>query len=191
MGIHIDCHGENKKHCNNSFIKCLILFIPLFILIAFLVIVAIINKPGPQGPPGPGSELVGLQVQLTDETSTIDNNSPFIFNSLFNDVTDAVSYDSATGLFTITETGNYYIDWWVAVDGSPIAVTIDISLVTSNGIVATSSTPILSDQMSGNALISVTEAPITFRLVNTTGNEIFIGPTTVKANLTIINLGPN
>jgi len=107
------------------------------------------------------------------------------------DVTDAVSYDSATGLFTITETGNYYIDWWVAVDGSPIAVTIDISLVTSNGIVATSSTPILSDQMSGNALISVTEAPITFRLVNTTGNEIFIGPTTVKANLTIINLGPN
>ena len=191
MGIHIDCHGENKKHCDNSFIKYLILFIPLFILIAFLVIVAIINNPGPQGPPGPGSELVGLQVQLTDETSTIDNNSPFIFNSLFNDVTDAVSYDSATGLFTITETGNYYIDWWVAVDGSPIAVTIDISLVTSNGIVATSSTPILSDQMSGNALISVTEAPITFRLVNTTGNEIFIGPTTVKANLTIINLGPN
>ena len=38
---------------------------------------------GPQGPTGPGSELVGLQVQLTDETSTIDNNSPFIFNSLF------------------------------------------------------------------------------------------------------------
>ena len=53
MGIHIDCHGENKKHCDNSFIKCLILFIPLFILIAFLVIVAIINNPGPPGPPGP------------------------------------------------------------------------------------------------------------------------------------------
>ena len=92
-------------------------------------------------------------------------------------------------MFTITEPGNYYIDWWVAADGSPVAVTIDLSIVTSNGIVIAASSPILSGQLSGNALISVVDAPITFRLVNTTGNEIFIGNTTIKANLTILNLG--
>ncbi|HHT37893.1 MAG TPA: hypothetical protein GXZ95_00570 [Mollicutes bacterium] len=153
-----------------------------------MLIFAVINNQGPPGPPGPGSALVGLQVQLTDETAIIENDSPIIFNTLFNDVTDAVSYNPATGLFTITETGNYYIDWWVAVDGSPVAITIDVSLVTSNGVVATSSSPILSGVVTGSTLISVTEAPITFRLVNTTGNEIFIGNTTVKANLTVVYL---
>ncbi|NLM63628.1 MAG: hypothetical protein GX190_04885 [Mollicutes bacterium] len=202
MGIHIDCCNDNKKHCDNSWIKFLFVFIPLLILIAFLIFLAIIINPGipgppgppgpegPQGPTGPGSQLEGLQAILTDSTSIIENNAPIIFNELFNDVTDAVSYDPATGLFTITENGNYYIDWWVAADGSPVAVTIDISLVTSNGIVATASSPILSGQMTGSTIISVTNAPITFRLVNTTGNEIFIGNTTVKASLSIINLGP-
>lgn len=163
-----------------------LLLIPIFIfsilaIAAFAISIFFANE---------GLEGMQLQYQ-TEDIVTIDNDAPVIFNTIITDNSPYISYDDTTGEITVTKSGTYYINWWVSADGSPIAVTIDLSIVTSTGEVITASNPILSGQMSGNALLDITASitdPVTIRLVNTTGNEIFIGQTTVKADLTIINV---
>ncbi len=179
-------HDENS-HCKDNHpggsLIGIILLIPM-LLLTFLTIAAlsisIISAT---------NELEGAQLQMQGDVQTIDNNTPVIFDTIITDNSSGISYDTTTGEITITESGTYYINWWFSADGSPIATTIDLSIVTSTGEIITASNPILSGQMSGNALLDITASagsPVTVQLINTTGNEIFVGFTTVRADLTII-----
>lgn len=177
---------QNEKfYCKHNCCNCLslLLIIPMLlfslIAIAALTISIVFSN----------TEFEGAQVQLQGVVPTIDTDAPVIFDTVITDNSSGIAYDSTTGEFTITESGTYYINWWFSADGSPIATTIDLSIVTSTGEVITASNPILSGQMSGNALLDITASvgtPVTFQLINTTGNEIFVGTTTVRADLTII-----
>lgn len=145
---------------------------------------------GPTGPQGEPSQLTGLQLQLDSdrEPFTVENNDPIIFNNIISNLSPSLSYDATNGTITINENGVYYISWWVAVDGSTIANFISLAISTSTGELIEASTSILSDQISGNALLNVTSAPITFQLINVTGNDIFIDDSPIQADLTIIHL---
>jgi len=177
-----DHHQPSK--CQSGFLG-LLLLIPMLIFsliaIAALTISIIFS----------GTELEGAQVQLQGDVLTIADGAPVIFDTLITDNSSGIAYDAITGEITITESGTYYINWWFSADGSPIATTIDLSIVTSTGGIITASNPVLSGQMSGNALLDITASvgtPVTIQLINTTGNEIFVGATTVRADLTIINV---
>lgn len=143
---------------------------------------------GPLGPTGPDGNLTGIQVQLVGPIITIGDEEPILFNTIVNNLSPDITYNPITGQISFNSNGVYYINWWVAVDGSTVANYVSLAIITSAGDTIEASTPILSDQMSGNALLNITTAPVTARLINITGNDIFIGNVPVQADLTIIHL---
>lgn len=177
---------KNKK--NNSGCIGLFLLIPsiiiLVIALVFFIISIIIRPFIPE-------EIEGVQVQLQGATSIVLDTEPVIFDTLIADQSPAIEYDNATGEIIITRSGTYYISWWVAADGAGPATTIDLTLRTSTGIEISASSPIVSGVVTGNALIDVNASigtPVIVQLVNTTGEDLFIAPTTVKADLTILRV---
>jgi hypothetical protein len=102
----------------------------------------------------------------------------------------SIAYNVVTGTFTITETGVFYINWWISVDGMDGGVDIvpTFTIMTSAGDIISSSSPIITGQMSGNALLGIVASPVTFQLINDTDSTIGFGVTPVKADLTIFNV---
>lgn len=179
-------NGHNQTDSYPWWPLRLLSFIPMFLMfllaVATFVLGIVLST----------TEIEGVQLQLQGDILTIADGAPVIFDEIITDDSAAISYDAATGTITVTESGTYYINWWFSADGSPIATTIDLAIVTSTGETITASNPILSGQMSGNALLDITAtpgAPVTIQLINTTGNEIFVGATTVRSDLTIVNIG--
>jgi hypothetical protein len=145
---------------------------------------------GPSGTPAPASQLTGIQVQLqAEETPIVPTLTPVIFNTIINDFSPFISYDSSTGTVTITETGVFYVNWWAAVDfsdGPDLSVTL--AIITSAGDNIQASSPIISSQISGDALLAVISTPFTLQLVNVTAGNIAFGSAPVKAGLTVLEV---
>ncbi|HWQ77173.1 MAG TPA: hypothetical protein VN381_00005 [Anaerovoracaceae bacterium] len=109
-----------------------------------------------------------------------------IFDTIINDQTDNIIYNPATGAFTITRAGNYYVSWSVATDGAGPAINVTYA-VTVNGLpFAAMSSPIVSGELSGEALVTVETAPAVLTLVNVTGEDVFVPLTPVQANIVIL-----
>jgi hypothetical protein len=102
--------------------------------------------------------------------------------------TTAITYNAVDGSFTISVPGIYYFDWWIAVDGAAAAPTIAFELSGSNGTSVYTASAIVSDNLSGNALVNVAAAPVTFFLLNQSGDTAFIPGLIAQANMTIIHL---
>lgn len=149
------------------------------------------GAPGPTGPTGPsgvGSILSGIQVQLQLNTySTIADGAPVLFNTILFDKTDAITYEPLNGIFTIDTPGVYYFDFSIAMDGAASSPTIAYELNGSDGTSVYIASAIVSDLLSGNALVDVKE-PTTFRLLNKSGDEAYLPNLIVQANMTIIHL---
>jgi hypothetical protein len=112
-----------------------------------------------------------------------------MFNTVTNDRTADISYNPGTGVFTITAPGNYYVSWWVAVDGSdgPINLAFAVELNDAGGVIGTA--PTVTGQINGSALITVTITPASVTLINVTGASVVLADTTVQANMVIIEVG--
>lgn len=142
--------------------------------------------PTPTPEPTPAG-LEGIQAELTGaEGGLFPDGENIIFNTVVNDTTESISYDPATGVFTISEPGTYKVDWWVSSDGAGPAVTVNYTLEMNDAPYTTVSSPIVSGQTSGSALVTVDSAPATIALVNSTGDDIFIPSfTPVQAGIVI------
>ncbi|MPQ63595.1 collagen-like protein, partial [Clostridium estertheticum] len=146
---------------------------------------------GAAGTPGFTTQLRGLQVQLQDpEAVSVAPGATVIFDTTINDLSAFLSYNNITGEITITQTGVFYINWWVSTDGigGGTDTVITFAITTSAGDNINTSSPILTGQVSGNALISVAASPVTLQLVNATDGTIGFGATPIKADLTIFNV---
>lgn len=177
---HKDCHNDESPSC---FWPIILLFIP--VLIFAIIVITVIIIPAP-------ATLNGIQTQLVGDVTNLENEETVIFDDLIMDNSEAISYDDTTGEFSITQSGTYYLDWWVATDGTPLALTVDFALVTPGGdTIITTSSPVMYGQAFGSAVLEVVATdvdPFVFRLINTTGNEIFIAPINVRGNFTIIHV---
>ncbi|MFU0833516.1 MAG: Collagen-like protein [Oscillospiraceae bacterium] len=141
---------------------------------------------GPRGPRGPKEALAGIHAQMINHNSnTLEDNANVLFDSLLNTSSPSITYDSNTGIFTISETGTYLVNWWVAVAGTagPAAIAFALRLNDSTDI--PSAMPIVSGQLSGSALLTIGTAPSTLCLVNTTGSAVLYGDLPVQANIVI------
>jgi hypothetical protein len=146
---------------------------------------------GPTGATGPATLLSGLQVQYSTGTvQIIADGAAIPFNSVVNGPSPDLTLNVVTGEITIDEPGNYYVSWWIAVDGATAATTITFTLELDAAPLSSASTPILTDQMSGAHLITVVGTPAILTLVNANGNDVGIANTTVQANLVIAQLAP-
>lgn len=138
---------------------------------------------------GPSTNLDGIQVQLQGSPGAIINDAAnVIFDTVIIDESDNISYNAATGEFTISAPGNYYINWWVTTDGSAGPVNMIFSVAVNGTGIAQGDSPIVTGQLNGDAFIKVTDTPVTVTLVNQTGAEVLFANIPVQANLSILTV---
>jgi len=120
--------------------------------------------------------------------ATVAAGAAVVFDDIILDQSPNISYSTGTGIFTITAPGNYFVTWWIATDGSdgPTNVSFAVELNGAGGIIGSS--PVVTGQVSGYALITVTTTPSTVTLINVTGAAVLYAATTVQANMTILEV---
>ena len=96
-----------------------------------------------------------------------------------------VTYDSATGEITVSEAGDYAVQWWVATQSSASATGAVFSISTSNGYCRAGASPVKAGQVVGSAVITVNVAPVTISLSNTSGAAFFL-PSIVPVKASLI-----
>ncbi len=152
---------------------------------------------GPMGPTGAtgstgpeaGSTLMEAGL-IAGEELVIEDADPVLFDTIRLQA-GSITYNPVSGIFTISETGYYLVNWWVGTDGAGEAITITFALQVNGSSVSNASTPIVAGQIGGTALILVTAAPTTLSLNNDTGETVFIASTPTKAGITITRVGPS
>lgn len=152
-----------------------------------------IGATGPTGPIGDSVALSGLQMQLQGSSSgTVNNNSNILFDTTINSASPDILYNAGIGTFFINRAGNYYVSWWVNADGAQAetSVVFGIRIISggSGTFLSSSPEPIVTLQLNGSALITVTNTPTTFSLFNNTGAPVNYGASAIQANLTIIQV---
>lgn len=132
-----------------------------------------------------GCSTDGMQVQRTLGSSVLDSGA-VIFDKKIYDHNSRVDYNSSTGVFTVYETGRYFVAWWVAAQTSAGTYGNMFNVQVSNGVSIQGASAFKTGLVSGSAYLTVTTAPATFTLSNkTNGSVTYAKYVTVKANLVV------
>lgn len=131
------------------------------------------------------------QVQLQDSSGgTLANGEKVLFDTIILDgaANSSITYNSITGEFTINKPGRYFVTWWVNTDGAEEQTNVIFSAeMGANAVMATSPSPLVTLQLNGQALFSVTSAE-TLSLINRSGSTVSYGLDSIQADLIIIRL---
>jgi hypothetical protein len=178
--------SHKKHHCGKSHFNCDRSY---NIIIKNKAICKCAKARGARG----ATQLRGMEVQLLGVAATVAPGAPVIFDTIVSSQSPFISYNSLTGQIIITQTGVFYINWWVSTDGilGGLDVTPTFSIVSSDGNNIRASSPNVTNQMSGNALMEITASPVnpvTLQLINATDGTIGFATTPIKADLTIVNV---
>lgn len=143
---------------------------------------------GPTGPAGEDATTFNSYAMVHDETnSTVSHNQPILFQTT--NISNKISYNPATGDFTIPEEGIYIIHWWINVrhtdaDHStcePRTLGVELhQFWPSDVLIAHSSTHNKltccdTGTISGNAIFAALPGA-SYRLINTSGIDISLVP---------------
>ena len=143
---------------------------------------------GATGPAGEDATTFNSYAMVHDETnSTVSHNQPILFQNT--NISNKISYNPATGDFTITEEGIYIIHWWINVrhtdsDHStcePRTLGVELhQFWPSDVLIAHSSTHNKltccdTGTISGNAIFAALPGA-SYRLINTSGIDISLVP---------------
>ncbi|MGL5749537.1 MAG: hypothetical protein ACRCXT_03335, partial [Paraclostridium sp.] len=129
---------------------------------------------------------IGLQIQQI-ASGSINNGNSVLFDTVLLNIPTGINYIPGSGVITINKPGTYYIDWWVATN-STLSNYIKFSIITSQGDNVGGNNPKQQGEVSGNALLKVTNPGYTISLINTSGFTVYYPNIPLKANLTIIEL---
>ncbi len=139
----------------------------------------------PSGPIG----FSGIQVQLQGSADALlEDRGNIRFNAVLHRSSQNIRYNSLTGEFTLSGNRSYYVSWWVAVDGTDSTSSAEFAVVRNNALISVSSSPQVTCQLSGTALFASGLAPELISLKNVSRNTIKYAPTSVQANLVILDL---
>ncbi len=127
-----------------------------------------------------------LQLQSTAKNTAVLSNGNIMFDqALVESDTDNITYDNSTGMFLFHTTGVYYVSWSVAVVETPTTVSSEIALVTSNGDYYRANSSLLTDEVSGSAIVTI-ELPETGLYVrNLSSGNIQLANVDIVANIVI------
>jgi len=115
-----------------------------------------------------------MQIQMTENSGTIiKQDDVFIFDDIILELDPNITYNSASGEFTIHKPGNYAIHWWLNVDGAEgLSGTAQASILVDGELHSSSLSPVTTGQFSGHSLITVTTTPKVITLANTTSGAM-------------------
>lgn len=143
---------------------------------------------GPTGPAGEDATTFNSYAMVHDETnSTVSHNQPILFQTT--NISNKISYNPATGDFTIPEEGIYIIHWWINVRHTdsdystcePRTLGVELhQFWPSDVLIAHSSTHNKltccdTGTISGNAIFAALPGA-SYRLINTSGIDISLVP---------------
>ncbi|MDI6919296.1 collagen-like protein [Clostridium botulinum] len=160
----------------------------------------ITGPTGPQGitgPTGPTANLIGLQAQTTGlQLGIIANSADIPLDTLISDAgTPDITFNAISNDIQLNTLGVYYVDWWINIsDAQTTDSEINLILDAANGIMVpgnvsfTAETLSLPTQISGNAVITVTSAPVNLKIINSSGAAIQLGNTTIQLNVSVIKV---
>lgn len=111
-----------------------------------------------------------------------------VFDTAINDQSPYISYDPISGGFTLSQSGNYFVTWWVSTDGSEQASNLGFSVEVNAMGPISGATPVVTGQLSGSALVTVNANPVILTLNNTTSNVVALASTNVQANIVILQV---
>ncbi len=136
------------------------------------------------------TRLRGIQAQLGGVVggSTIADGSVVVFDNVVVDMAPSVTYSDVTGEFTILAAGNYFVAWWVAIAGAAAATNVSFAIQLNGAGNVFATTPNLIGNLDGTAFVSVGSVPSTIRLVNLTGDTVFLPEQDVVANIVILKV---
>ncbi|GAA0064924.1 hypothetical protein UT300001_34350 [Clostridium sp. CTA-1] len=155
---------------------------------------------GPQGitgPTGPTANLIGLQAQTTGlQFGIIADSADIPLDTLISDAgTPDITFNAISNDIQLNTLGVYYVDWWINIsDAQTTDSEINLTLDAANGIIVpgnvsfTAETLSLPTQISGNAVITVTSAPVNLKIINSSGGAIQLGNTTIQLNVSVIKV---
>ena len=152
---------------------------------------------GPQGITGPTANLIGLQAQTTGlQLGIIADSADIPLDTLISDAgTPDITFNGISNDIQLNTLGVYYVDWWINISDSQTTNSeINLTLDAANGIIVpgnisfTAETLSLPTQISGNAVITVTSAPVNLKFINSSGGSIQLGNTTIQLNVSVIKV---
>jgi hypothetical protein len=133
--------------------------------------------------------LAGVQAQLVGTPlALLANGATVAFDTIVTNQSPDITYNPGTGAFTLTSTGNYFVTWWVSVDGANSSPVVNFSLRLNGGGDIISTSPIVTNQLSGSALVHVSSVPSVLTLVNSSNDTIAFANTAAQANIVILEL---
>ena len=143
---------------------------------------------GPTGPAGEDATTFNSYAMVHDESnSTVSHNQPILFQNT--NISNKISYNPATGDFTIPEEGIYIIHWWINVRHTdsdystcePRTLGVELhQFWPSDVLIAHSSTHNKltccdTGTISGNAIFAALPGA-SYRLINTSGIDFSLVP---------------
>lgn len=144
---------------------------------------------GATGPTGGSAGLTGIQAQLLGfGGQVVSDSSSVVFDTVTNATSPDISYSAVTGAFTITSPGTYYVSWWIATDGVQFGTDVSFAVAVDGLVTAGASSPLVTGQLTGSALVSVFIVPTTLTLQNTTADDVVVASTPVQANIVIMSV---
>lgn len=145
---------------------------------------------GPQGPPGPPGSSSGVQAVLDNAANVlIEDSANLIFNTVLNQSANTITYNPDTGSFTLPPIQNFYLSWWIALNGTETSSTIDFTILLNGIKYVSSSLPVVTGQLTGSAFLTTGNGYTSLTLTNTTGEIIRLANTSTQANLVLLQLG--
>ena len=129
-----------------------------------------------------------LLFQRTTGGEIADGANVFFNNQVW--LSDDITYNEDTGVFTIETEGVYEINWNIAAQSSQAATGLSFVIDAAGSTDITDSTPIKTGQLSGISVIVADQPPVDFSLRNVSGQSVYLpDQTDVKATISLISVG--
>jgi len=147
----------------------------------------------PPRPPKPQDEklpesyaLKGVDLQLNGAAGKLlEDGASVLFDKVINRQSAGISYADRSGVLRLAVNKNYYVSWWVSVDGTEQSPGVEFALFLNGMQISASAALQVTGQISGASLVTVRRAPESLSLVNTSGSTVRYAPVSVQAGIVI------
>ena len=142
----------------------------------------------PVTPPSP-PRLRGMQLSLVGSSAgSVVHGDCVDFDAVNSNNTLGLSYTPGSGSITISRTGTYLVNWWVAVENTQTTEMLAFAASLNGSDVATSYSDIGGGQIYGTAIVNVSSIPAALSLVNRSAGDVTLATAGVQAGLTVTQL---
>lgn len=133
--------------------------------------------------------LKGVELQLNGASEgLLENGASVLFDRVINRQSSDISYTNKSGALILADDKNYYVSWWVSVDGTEQSPGVEFALFLNGVKYSASASVQVTSQITGSSLVTVHRAPESLSLVNTSGSAVRFAPVSVQAGIVIAEI---